>query len=345
MSRLVLNLREARPVWAIPDWAVREIRDALPADWEVRVADAPADGGGDGGAPSPEVLDMVRGAEVYLGYGMPPALFRAATEPPNGRLRWVHSAAAGVAGSLHPAMLRSEVVLTNSAGIHAPPIAETVLAMTLYFARGLDFAVRAQAGHRWDKEPFDAADTPVGEIAGATMGIVGFGGIGREVAHRATALGMRVLATKRTPAETPPGVELLIGPDALDRLLEASDVLVITVPETAETRGLIGMPELARLRPGAVLLNVSRGAVLDEDALIDALRAGRLRGAGLDVFVREPLPAGSPLWDLPGVLIMPHVSGTSRRFWRRETDLIVENIGRYLRGEPLMNAVDKRAGY
>jgi phosphoglycerate dehydrogenase-like enzyme len=274
---------------------------------------------------------------------VPPAIFEAATAPPHGRLRWAHSAAAGVGGSLHPAMLASDVVLTNSAGIHAPPIAETVIAMALYFARGLDFAVHAQARREWFKPPFEAADTPVRELAGLTLGVLGLGGIGVEVARRAGALGMRVLATRRTPA--PAGVELLSGEDALERLLEQSDFLVIAVPETPATRGLIGRAQLERLPPGAVLINVARGGVLDEDALVELLRAGRLRGAALDVFHHEPLPADSPLWTLPNVLVTPHVSATSTRFWRRETDLILSNLRRYLAGEPLLNRVDKAAGY
>jgi phosphoglycerate dehydrogenase-like enzyme len=345
VPRLVLNLRDVRPIWAIPDWAVEEIRAALPAGWEVVAVEGVADGRGDGGGAAAEVLDAVRGAEVYMGYGAPRELFLAATEPPEGRLRWIHSGAAGVGGALYPEMVRSEVLLTNSAGIHAPPIAESVLAMVLHFARGFDFAVRAQARRRWHPEPFEAADAPVREVSGAGLGVVGLGGIGTEVAWRAAALGMRVVATRRTPAPAPAHLELLTGDDALPRLLARSEFLVLCVPETAATWGLIGRAELERLPHGAVVINVARGRVLDEEALIDLLRAGRLRGAGLDVFSREPLPPDSPLWELPGVLITPHVSATSRGFWRRETDLILDNLRRYLAGQPLRNLVDKQAGY
>lgn len=344
MRVATVDLRDQRPVWALPDWALEAIRAAFPSGWEVRVVGAAADGRGDGGGPSPETLAAVRGAEVYFGYGFPPALFEAAAGGGESRLRWVHSGSAGVGGSLYPEMRESAVVLTNSAGIHAEPIAETVIAMLLHFARGLDLAVRAQARGEWAKEPFEAADTPLRELAGATLGILGLGGIGRAVARRATALGMRVIGTRRRPEEVP-GVELLTGSGALERLLERSEFLAVTVPETPETRGMLGRAELARLPEGAVLVNVARGGVLDEEALTEALRAGRLRGAGLDVFTREPLPAESPLWGLPGVLVTPHVSGTSRRFWRRETDLIVENVRRHLAGQPLLNVVDKQSGY
>jgi len=339
--RYVVDLRDHRPIWTIPDGAVEEIRAAFPPEWEGVVVGAPADGRGDGGGPSPEALAAVRDAEVYLGYGIPPELFRAA----GGGLRWVHSGAAGVGSMLHPEILDSGVVLTNSAGIHAEPIADTVLAMALHFARGLDFAVRAQARRSWDRDPFDAADSPLREVEELTVGVLGLGGIGRAVARRFAALGARVLATRRGGGSAPDGVELLRGEDALGRLLERSDVLVVTVPETDATRGMIGREALARLPRGAVLVNVARGRVVDEDALVEALRGGRLRGAGLDVFAREPLPRESPLWDLSNVLVTPHVSGTSRRFWRREADLIVENVRRYLAGAPLLNVVDKSAGY
>jgi len=339
--RIVVNLRERRPIWDAPAWALDAIRAAVPGDWECSVLPDPADSRGDGGGVSGEVLDAVRGAEVYLGYGVPRELFLAARDT----LRWAHSGAAGVAGSLYPEMLASDVILTNSARVHAEPIADTVLAMMLHFARGLDWAVRAQAERRWDKAPFEAADAPVRELAEGTVGLLGLGGIGEAVARRAAALGMRVVALRRSGREGPPGVEVYSGAGALDGLLSISDYLVVTVPRTDETDGMIGAAELSRLPAGAVVINVSRGGVVDEDALVAALRGGRLRGAGLDVFAREPLPPDSPLWGLPNVLVLPHVSGTSHRFWRRETDLIVANLRRYLAGERLLNTVDKQAGY
>jgi phosphoglycerate dehydrogenase-like enzyme len=346
--RFVLNLRDERPIYSIPDWAVDEIRAALPEGWELTDVREPVDGRGDGGGDSPgarAARQAVRGAEVYVGYGVPADLFAAATAAPDGRLRWAHTASAGVGGSLHEAMRASDVVLTNAAGIYAEPMADTVLAMMLHFARGFDFAVRAQAERRWDKAPFDAADAPVRELSECTVGVVGLGGIGRAVARRAAALGMRVVATRRSGTEGPEGVEVFSGDDALDRILPRSDYLVLAVPQTDATRAMVGARELAMLPDGAVVINVARGGVVEEDALIQALREGRLRGAGLDVFGREPLPKDSPLWALPNVLVLPHVSGASHRFWRRQTDLVIENLRRYAAGEPLLNTVDKQAGY
>lgn len=339
--RLVIHLRDRRPIWAIPPWATDEIRAALPDGWECVEVDAYADGTGDGRGAGDEAVRAARGAEVYLGWGVPREVLAAARDT----LRWAHSASAGVGGALYPEMVAAEVILTNSAGTYAEPIADTVLAMILHFARGLDFAVRAQAARRWDRGPFTGADAPVRELAGSTVGLLGLGGIARAVARRATALGMRVVATRRSSAKGPPGVEVLAGGDALGRLLALSHYLVVTVPRTAGTEGMIGARELALLPPGAVVINVSRGDVIDEDALIAALSEGRLRGAGLDVFPREPLEPESALWTLPNTLLLPHVSGTSHGFWRRETDLIVGNIRRYLAGAPLLNTVDKQAGY
>ncbi len=355
--RIVVDLNDRRPVWAIPDWAVAELRQTLPSGWSLDVATTPADGSGDGaGGTDPTVLKMVRGARVYIGYGIPSEVLRAG----RGTLDWVHTATAGVGGSLHEEMRSSPVRFTNSAGIHAPPMAETVVGMLLHFFRGLDFAAAARHERRWHPDPFLGADTPVRELASATVGILGYGGIGREVGRRVTALGSRTLGLKRTsPREGVEGVsrdeegvvrdrhgvELLHGAEGLERLLAESEALVVAVPETPATTGLLSRDRLRALPPGAVVVNVARGSVLDEEALVELLSEGRLRGAGLDVFRREPLPPDSPLWELSNVLLTPHVSGVSRDFWRREVDLVVENLGRYLSGQPLLNEVDREAGY
>lgn len=343
MRRAVFNMRDERPVWAPPASFVERLRAAFPADWEFIDIGAPVSGRGDGSGTSPEALNAIRGAEVYLGLGLPRDLLLAALEPP-ALLRWIHSGAAGVASLLHPELLDSDVVLTNSAGIHAPPIAEAVLGMMLHFARGLDHAVRAQEATEWRPDLYERSDNGVRELSGATLGIVGFGGIGREIARRARALDMNVAAVRRTPA-TDDLADIVTGDDSLGRLLEMSDFLVLCVPATKETRGLIGARDLARMRRGAVLINVARGSVLDEIALIESLARGHLRGAGLDVFATEPLPRESPLWTMSNVLITPHVSATSPRFWEREGELILENVRGYLAGADLVNVVDTAAGY
>jgi phosphoglycerate dehydrogenase-like enzyme len=356
VHRIVVDLNDRRPIWAIPPWAVEELRAALPDGWHLDVATTPADGSGDGGGgPHPQVLKAVRGARVYIGYGVPAGILEAGRES----LEWVHTGTAGVGSSLHPAMRSSGVRFTNSAGTHAPPIAETVVGMLLHFYRGLDFAVDAQARGVWRPEPFLHADTPVRELAHDTVGILGYGGIGREVGRRVRSLGAQALGLKRrpppvegataegrrSPATDEHGVVLLHGDEGLDRLLAESDALVVCVPDTPATRGILSRERIRALRPGAVVVNVARGRIVDETALTEALEDGHLRGAGLDVFATEPLPADSPLWELPNVLLTPHVSGVSRGFWRREMDLIVENLNRFLAGMPMVNEVDLDAGY
>lgn len=354
---------DRRPIWALPDSARERIVAAVPADWTVKFMETPADGSGDGvqRAP-PELLNSVASARVYMGYGIPEEVLEAGPG-----LEWVHSGAAGVGSSLGPAMLSRDILFTNSAGIHAEPMSETVLAMILHFARGLDLAVREQRKGYWSAPSYWAADAPVTEIGGATVGIVGYGGIGRAVARKAAALGSRVLAVRRRDscdgrhvavdrkavreeaerqkAERARAVQVVAGERGLSRVIARSDYLVLAVPETPSTRDMINRKRLASMKPGAVLINVARGRLVDEEALVDALNAGRLRGAGLDVFRKEPLPTGHPFYSHPRVIMTPHVSATTRRFWDRETDLITDNIGRFTRGEPLRNLVDKQAGY
>lgn len=351
-------MMDRRPIWAMPGWVPVEIGDALPADWELVVIDEATDGSGDGAARvSPGVLEAVGGAEVYFGYGIPAELLDA-----GAALRWVHSGAAGVGSSLTPTMRASPVVFTNSAGIHGPPMAEAVLAMILFFCRGLDIAIAGQRRAQWSNQEYYVAGAPLSELSSSTIGIVGFGGVGREVARRVASLGAQVIAVKRTPPR--PGeadlapvagggtlgsrIELVQGGPGLDRVLRESDAIVVTAPDTAATRGLIDAAAIERMKRGAVLINVARGRLVDEVALVAALRDGRIRGAGLDVFSEEPLPPDHSLWSLPNVVLTPHVSAVTGMFWRRETDLILRNLERYLTRVPTgcwENVVDKEAGY
>lgn len=344
MAHVVIDLNDQRPIWAQPEWFTREIREALPGDWTMAVMETPSEGTGDGSTRvHPDVMAAVADARIYMGFGIAEELLKGAPE-----LGWVHTGSAGVGSSLTPEMRRRDLVFTNSAGIHGPPMAEAVLGMMLHFSRGLDFAVRNQEARRWDTDPFYAADAPLREISHSTVGILGLGGIGGEVAWRCVALGARVLGLKRTRGgHVPEGVEAVHDDDGYHRLLAESDFVVVTAPDTPETRGMVDGAALARMKEGAVLVNVARGRLVVEEALVEALREGRIRGAGLDVVATEPLPADSPLWILPNVLLTPHVSPVTRHFWRREADLVLHNLHCFLEGraDEMRNVVDREAGY
>ncbi len=341
--RLVVDLNAAAPVWRLPDAGARRLVEAAPPDWEVQIVQSPTLSDGDGGsAPSEEVMAAVADAEAYVGYGMPVALFRSAR-----RLRWVHSASAGVGSVLYPEMIASDVILTNSAGVHAVPIAEFVVGGVLHFLRGFDVAVRQQAAGIWDREPFDGHEATAREIGECHVVIVGTGGIGGAAAERLTGLGARCTGIRRRPElGVPPGFAAVRGMDAFEALLPQADVVVLAAPLTGSTRRVLDAERLALLPPAAIVVNVGRGALLDEDALAVRLAAGQLRGAVLDVYDQEPLPRESPLWRSSRALISPHVSGVSPgRYWERQLALILGNWGRYRVGAALQNVVDKHAGY
>lgn len=337
--RLVVDLAAARPLWRIPDRAAAAIVSAAQG-WDVIRVQGPADSDGDGGSGSPAAVAAARGAEVYLGFGVPSGVREAS----RGTLRWAHTATAGVAPSLG-ALRGQGVTVTNSAGVHAEPMADWVVAAVAHFARGFDYAVRAQAEARWAKDHFtDGSVVPV-ELKDLRMGIFGLGGIGAAVARRGLALGMRVAGVRRRPERgAPAGVAWVAGFEALERLAAESDVLVITTPRTPDTEHAVNARVLGRLPAGALVVNVSRGGILDEEALLAALGRG-LRGAALDVFATEPLPPEHPLWGHPRVLLTPHVSAVTGGFWDRELALILDNLRRYLGGQPLTNVVDLEAGY
>jgi phosphoglycerate dehydrogenase-like enzyme len=340
---LVVDLAARSKNWALTPDGERTIHDATPAGWRVHMVRALTSSDGDGPRePSKESMDAMHDAEVYFGFGIPKPLFLAGRN-----LRWVHSAAAGVGNALYPEMLESRVVLTNSAGVHAVPIAEYVVAGVLHFFRGLDVAAEQQREGRWDKQFFVSDDSPVREVAGARVLIVGAGGIGGQVALRLHALGATCVGVRRHPERgASPGFERVVGTDGLDAELPGADVVVLAAPLTAESNGFFDARRFGRLKKGTILVNVARGALVDEAALADALRAGTLRGAVLDVFREEPLASDNPLWQLRSALLTPHISPVSPgRFWPRALELFCDNWRRYDRGEPLRNQVDKRAGY
>jgi phosphoglycerate dehydrogenase-like enzyme len=339
--RLVLDLASQRPVWRPPEAFARSLAGAAGEHWEVVVVEAASNSDGDGSGGSPEAVNAATGAEVYIGWGIPEAVLLAG----RGTLRWVHSAAAGVSGSVSAALREAGVVFTNSAGVHAEPIAEWAVAAILYFFRGMDLAARAQAERRWAKDAFTGLPCVLCELGGSRAAVYGLGGIGAAVARRLVALGAEVRAVRRRPAlGAPPGVPV-VGPGQAAWALEGAAAVVVTSPLTESTRGALGARELSLLADGAVLVNVSRGAIVDEGALLAALDGGRLRGAALDVFDREPLPEAHPFWSHPRILVHPHVAAVTPAYWAREEALVLENWARLREGRTLVNVVDLRAGY
>jgi phosphoglycerate dehydrogenase-like enzyme len=337
----VVDLAATRPVWRVPESFVAALRAGAPPEWEVAEVSAPVNSDGDGSSGSAEAVAVARGAEVYIGYGLPPAILAAAA----GTLRWAHSAAAGVSASVGSLLGSSGVVFTNSAGVHAEPMAEWAVGAVLHFFRGIDRAVRAQAEGRWAKEELTALPVVMRELAGSKAVVFGLGGIGSAVARRLAALGALVRGVRRRPERGgPPGV-VVFPATRLAEALEGAEVLVVAAPLTAETRGALGAEALSLLAPGAVVVHLSRGKVLDEGALLEALGTGRLGGAALDVFAEEPLPAGHPFWAHPRVLVCPHASAVTPRVWERQLELVLDNWARLREGRALRNRVDLLAGY
>jgi phosphoglycerate dehydrogenase-like enzyme len=260
--------------------------------------------------------------------------------PLASKVQWIHNISAGVESTLFPELIASPVPLTNGRGVFGRVLGEWAVAAMLFFAKGLRRLVKHQEEGLW--EQFD-----VEELYGKTLGIIGYGEIGRAAAARAKPFGMRVTAIRRKPAlsTSDPLLDAIYSPDRLHDLLREADYVLISAPNTPETKGMIGERELEAMKESAVLMNVGRGPLIDEAALIDVLRCNRIRGAALDVFNEEPLPAGHPFYDLKNVLLSPHAADHFSGWIESAVRMFVRNFDHYVKGEPLENVVDKRAGY
>ncbi len=255
------------------------------------------------------------------------------------KLRWIHSKAAGLDNLLFPELVESDVLLTNGRGVFSASLGEFVLAAILYFAKDLRRMVRSQIAGVW--EPFD-----VEEIAGQTVGILGYGDIGQAVATRVHAMGMHVLATKRhVPVSTDALVEQFYKPEERREMMARCDYIVATAPLTAETRHMISDAEFSEMKPTAVVINVGRGPVIDEAALLRALTTERIKGAGLNVFEHEPLPPGHPFYKLENLLLSPHCADHTADWQDQAMQFFLAQYARFDRGEPLKNVVNKKLGY
>ncbi len=326
---VLLNLFSHRKIWNLPDGRDEQLAAKFPGVRFEMAAD-------------PSVFrEKLPTADVLYSWHLPAPLFQSAR-----RLKWMHTPGAGIDHLMYPQLRGSEIQITNGAGLSGDAMAEHLLAIMLAFSRRLHDAMRLQARQRWGQDLMWSTDPVPFRLEGKTVGIVGLGGIGEELARRAKALGMRVVGVRRHPEKRPPKfVDAMGGPGQLDDLLEQSDFVVLAAPLTPETRGLIGARELAKMKNTAYLLNVARGELINETALVRALRGKTIAGAGLDVFQNEPLPDRSIFWRVPNLIVSPHFAGTYPEHMHRATDLFEENLARFLKGKPLRNLVDKKAGY
>lgn len=284
-----------------------------------------------------KVLTEVADADVF--YGVPTLDVVKAGK----KLRWIQSSSAGVEYTARiPELVESDIVLTNTRGAHGPSIGEHTFALLFALTRKLPEGLIGQQQHNWLRGDLYRVCR---EINGGTMGIIGFGQIGRAVAQRARGFDMEVLAVDAHAKDGSPWVDEVWPMSQLPELLERSLVVVVSAPLTAESRHLLDAEMLAKMRPDAYLIVVSRGGIVEENALAAALREGRLAGAGLDVTEVEPLPADSPLWDAPNIIITPHTAGASSEKERRCVEILCDNLERFAKGEELNNMVDKRLGY
>lgn len=279
-----------------------------------------------------EFADAIAGAEVAFS-----SLVREDVYARAGKLRWIHSSAAGVGGTLFPALVESDVILTNSRGIQSASIAEHIVAMALAWRRGVHVAVRRQTQGVWAQDELTS-------LAPASLGetrvlIVGMGSIGEATAALLRGIGMQVEGVRRRARDGQAGAE------SLPHLLPRADIVAITLPHTRETHRLFDAAMLARMKAGSLLVNIGRGRIIDEAALIDGLTAGRPGAAALDVFEREPLSPDSPLWGMENVIVSPHVAGFGADFWQNVVDLFSRNLERWRSGRGLENVVDKRLEY
>jgi phosphoglycerate dehydrogenase-like enzyme len=255
------------------------------------------------------------------------------------KLRWVQSTSSGIGPMLDKiGVSSSDLIVTNAAGIHAQALAEFVITAALYFTKEIPRLNALKTERKWERYCGY-------EIAGTRMLVVGMGGVGRQIAKLASALGIEVVGHRRHVGELPPGVRRMVDADGLDAALTDVDFLVLIAPDTPLTRNMIDRRRLERLPERAVIINIGRGSLVDEPAMIEMLSSGRLRGAGLDVFATEPLPPTNPLWDLPNVLIVPHSASTVYQENDRLVDLFIENLHRYLDGRPMINVFNRERKY
>jgi D-2-hydroxyacid dehydrogenase (NADP+) len=327
-TRILICVRHPFDQWNVPEWFSERLQTEFP---QVEVVHLP-----DYSRMDEEIVN----AEIVVAWSVRPEQITAAK-----KLRWIHSPAAAVHQLMFPELVNSKIILTNAREVHGPVVAEHVIALIFALAKKIPDSVRLQAKHVWGQQILWDEQPRVREVADATVGMVGLGSIGRPVVKSAKALGMRVIAAREHPEKGSEGADKVFGPAQIGEVFHQADYIVLAAPVTAGTKAIVNAERLAFMKPGACLINVGRGPLVDEPALAAALREKKIGGAALDVFPKEPLPADSPLWDVPNLLITPHTAALTDKLWERHYVLFSENVRRYMTGKPLLAVVDKRKGY
>jgi len=316
-------------LWTAPEWFAQRLRADFPPLTVAHITSGE------------RLAQELSNATVLFGGAFGPEHLRDARQ-----LLWIHSPAAAVHDLLFPELVHSKVVLTNAREVHGTVVGEQVMAMMFALARRIPESVRFQLKRIWGQAILWQEHRTPQELAGATLGLVGLGCIGRNVAQRGSALGMKVIAVREhVDKPKPETVAEVLPTSRLNEMLARSDYVVLSPPVIPSTRGMICRDQLAAMKKDGYLINVGRGPLVDEAALIEALREHRIAGAALDVFDQEPLPPESPLWDLENLLITPHTGGMTEKMWDRHYALFADNLQRFLAGQPLLSVVDKLAGY
>lgn len=327
--KLLIVVYHHLDLWNVPAWFGQRLAEEFP---QLNIEERDSYEG---------VEEYLRDSEIIFTLSLRPEQFAL-----RQKLRWIHTPTAAVHQFQFPELIASDVVLTNSTEVHGPVVAEHVMALIFALAKKIPQAARLQEKHVWGQEAMWKQRPPMREIAGATLGLIGVGSIGRRVAQMASALGMRVIAVREHVEKgSPEGVEKVLPASQLDDVLRQSDYVIVAAPLIPATEKLINADRLAVMKPEACLINVGRGPQVDEPALLEALRTRRIGGAALDVFDDEPLPADSPLWNLDNLLITPHTAGLTEKLWHRHYEHFSSNLRRFLANQPLQYVVDKRKGY
>ncbi|HKM90319.1 MAG TPA: D-2-hydroxyacid dehydrogenase [Candidatus Acidoferrales bacterium] len=327
-TKLLLCVWHPFTLWRAPEWLPARLRERYPGMRVVHLTDYS------------RLMEELPDTNIFVGWSLRPQQFAAAR-----KLEWLHSTAAGVAQLMHPGLRASGIAVTNASGVHAVPIGEHVLGLLLALARRFPSAFRHQAARHWGQQDIWNESVRPRELRGATILVVGLGAIGREVARLARGLGMRVTAVTRSGQDAAGVTDRVVPASALDALLPEADFVVLAAPETPETHQLMNARRFSRMKRGAYLVNVARGSLVEEPALVAALREQRIAGAALDVAGEEPLPESSPLWTVENCFLTPHLSGASDSMWERQAELLCDNLDRWFSGRELRNRVNLSRGY